>query len=786
MSAPDRLAVRLRIRGLVQGVGFRPAIYRLAASLDLGGSVCNDGCGVLVHLEGPSPAIDAFRRRLQNAVPPAARIESITESMADYQGWTSFRIQVSEADEDEPAIARVPADRAMCADCQRDVVDPSNRRYRHAFASCTACGPRYSILDRLPYERRNTSMAGFEMCLACKSEYEAERDRRFHAEPIACPDCGPQLTFKDGIITCAGWNAIDAAAVALRQGRIVALKGLGGYQLLVRADEASAVSRLRQRKQRPTKPFALMVSDFDAIARIAFVSSRESECVKGADNPIVLLRSKGCLPDAIAPGLRQLGVLLPTTPLHLLLLSQLDFPVVATSGNRSDEPIAIDEAGRDGLASIADAFLDHNRPIGRRVDDSVIRVIADQPMTVRLARGLAPCVLPDLEAWANGRKLAIPAMLAVGGQQKCALAIWTGTQAVLSHHLGDMDEAETRAAFVTALRDLERLYRCDCTAIAHDLHPDYFTTRWASTSGGRTSYKVQHHHAHAAACMVEHGLLDKTVLAVIFDGTGFGTDNTIWGGEILQTTITGFQRVASLDVFALPGGEAAIREPRRIAVSLLAQTFGLTKIPSWLLDRLGVTQENTRTWVRMIERGVNSPLTSSIGRLFDGVAALLLQTTHVNYEGEAALWLESVVDPDEASPYDLNVRLDATGVARADWRSMIRSLVEDIASGVASGICAARFHNALAHWTTAVAATNTCDDVVLGGGCFQNAYLTTRIRNDLQALGKNVHVPSRIPANDGGLAAGQLAIAMAHYHQKMMEEQSCVSPFRAESLIDCR
>jgi hydrogenase maturation protein HypF len=505
--------------------------------------------------------------------------------------------------------------------------------------------------------------------------------------------------------------------------------------------------------------------------------------LQGVDNPIVLLEGKGRLPETVAPGLRRLGSMLPTTPLHVLLLSLVDFPVIATSGNRGDEPIAIDEAGRDQLA--ADACLDHDRPIERRVDDSVIRVIGQEPMVMRLARGRAPCTLPHLEVWATKANVAIPPILAVGGQQKCALAVWTGTQAILGQHIGDMNDPETRHAFVDNVQDLQRLYGCDCGAIAHDLHPDYFTTHWAR-SAGDTAYPVQHHHAHAASCMVEHGLLDESVLAVVFDGTGFGTDETIWGGEILHATIGDFRRVASLDLFALPGGEAAIREPNRIALSLLAATFGPTNIPTWLLDRLSVSPEQARAWLRMMERGVNSPLTSSMGRLFDGVAALILQTTQVTYEGEAAILLESALDPEEAAHYPVEVHTDGTGVSRGDWRCLIRNLVEDISGGVSPGTCAARFHNAIAHWTASIAAASACEHIVLSGGCFQNAYLTTRIQDTLEALDKCAYVPSRIPTNDGGLAAGQLAVAMAHCHRQITENQSCASVFPAKSLIDCR
>jgi len=767
----------MRIRGLVQGVGFRPAMYRLATAVKLNGWVCNDGVGVLIHLEGASTALDMFRRRLPSVLPRAACVESIAEKSADCEGQSDFRIRAETLVNEGSIQVRIPPDRALCASCRLDVLSEANRRYRHSFASCIECGPRYSILEEIPYERHCTSMAAFRMCRGCAAEYGDKEDRRFHAEPIACPDCGPHLAYSVFATDVRDdWHALMAAVVALRSGRIVALKGLGGYQLLVRADDEDAVARLRRRKRRSSKPFAVMVASIEEAERIARISPVERELLLAPENPIVLLESRYKLADAVAPRLRQIGILLPTTPLHLLLLSQLGFPVVATSGNRNEEPIAIDDAGRNALTAIADAFLDHDREIVRRVDDSVVRVIDEHPMLIRLARGFAPSVLPALESWAMSTNIAIPPMLAVGGQQKVALALWTGSQAVLAQHLGTLDDPESRRLFEQASHDLARLYRCEAKTIAGDLHPDYFTTRWAQ-SAGLSFFQVQHHHAHAVACMVEHGLLGRDVLGITFDGTGFGIDGTIWGGEFLRATMIDFHRVASLDTFALPGGEAAIREPNRIALSLLAETFGPTGVPTWLLDRLRFSVERARVLVRMMERGILSPRTSSVGRLFDAIAALLLQVHKVSYEGESALWLESAVDPSEESAYPIRVRVDASGLQRGDWRPLIRCLIEDIASSVAPGVCAARFHNALARWTAAIAAASPCEDVVLGGGCFQNAHLTGQACAALESLGKKVYMPSRIPANDGGLAVGQLAVAMARWHKQKLEDNVCVSAF---------
>jgi len=769
------IAKRIRIRGLVQGVGFRPAMHRLATTLNVNGWVCNDGNGVLIHVEGPVAYLDAFSQQLTSAIPTPAHVEAISEEPATCEDVADFQIRVHTDIAPSSVNARVPIDRAICGECRADVQDPTNRRYRHAFATCTQCGPRFSIIREMPYERHHTSMAGFGLCKECAVEYEDADNRRFHAEPIACVACGPRLSFSTGV-SANDRSKIVGAAQALRLGQIVALKGLGGYQLLVRADNEDAVARLRERKRRPTKPFAVMVRSIEDAEHLAFISTVERALLLDADNAIVLTQSRNKVANAVAPGLRQLGVMLPTTPLHLLLLSQVDFPVVATSGNQSDEPIAIDDIGRDSLEAIADGFLDHDRPIVRRLDDSVIRVIDERPMVFRLARGYAPCVLPALERWAARSPVPIPPILAVGGQQKTALAIWTGGQVILGQHLGDMDHPDSRRAFACAAADLARLYRCEPRLHACDLHPDYFTTRWAQSSGLATM-QVQHHHAHAVACMVEHDLLDRDVLAIIFDGTGFGIDGTIWGGEILHASMREFRRVASLDPFALPGGEAAIHEPNRIALSLLAATFGCDAIPGWLLERIAMPEKRCHALLTMIERGIQSPITSSVGRLFDGVAALLLKVALVTYEGEAPLMLENAVDPHEASAYPIEV---GDGFARADWRPLIRCLTDDLARDVDVGICAARFHNALAAWAAVIASRSPFDDVVLGGGCFQNAFLTSRTRTALEAIGKRVHVPSRIPANDGGLAAGQLAVAMARWRLQSQEVIPCVSAFPAD------
>ena len=782
-TSESLVARRIRVRGLVQGVGFRPSVHRLATGLGLTGWVCNDDMGVLIHLEGPQSDLDAFLCRLPAAIPSAARVESVVQEPALREEAKCFRICASATRPAWPLRVRVPVDRAICTECRADVLNHANRRHCHPFATCTRCGPRYSIIREMPYERLHTSMSGYRMCSECESEYQAPPDRRFHAEPIACLACGPCVWFCSSSASDRGWHALLAAADALKSGNIVALKGLGGYQLLVRADSEDAVSRLRQRKRRPTKPFAVMVSSIEAAENLAHICDAERNLLLSAANPIVLLESRHRLAAGVAPGLRWVGVLLPTTPLHLFLLRMLDFPIVATSGNQCDDPIEIDTVADSALAAIADGYLDHDRQIVRRVDDSVVRVIDERPMVTRMARGFAPFELPMLERWAGEN--SIPSILAVGGQQKNALALWTGAQAILAQHLGDMDHPKARRAFGLAVKDLIQLYGCEPSAVACDLHPDYFTTRWAQMLS-LPVIPVQHHHAHAVACMTEHGLLDRHVIGVIFDGTGFGADGTVWGGEILCASMSEFERVASLDLFGLPGGEAAVHQPNRIALSLLAETFGLTAVPTWLLERIGLTENRARVLLAMIDRHINSPRTSSVGRLFDGVAALVLKVTSVSYEGEAALLLENAVNPREESAYPIHGSVEVSGVNRGDWRSLIRCLIEDISANVDVGVIAARFHNALAGWSAVIAASSPLDDVVLAGGCFQNAHLTRRTRDALEMLGKTVHVPSRIPANDGGLAVGQLAIAMALWHQQQTEDNPCVSASLVASSTDVR
>jgi hydrogenase maturation protein HypF len=678
---------------------------------------------------------------------------------------------------------RLPRDLALCEDCRRDITNALDRRNGYPFTNCTACGPRYSIIEAMPFDRPATAMRIFPMCALCTSEYHAPADRRFHAQANACAQCGPRVALWDvaGQALADTESAIRQAAALLRQGRILALKVLGGFQLLVRADQKDAVLRLRQRKHRPSKPLAVMIPSLELAERIAQVGPAERRVLTSSANPIVLLQKRSeaelrLLPDtqkpaeSVAPSTATIGLFLPTTPLHRLLLQELGLPVVATSGNRSDEPIVTEERqALQTLGDIAHAFLVHDRPIVRRVDDSVVRVMGGQETVFRLGRGYAPLPLPALEALAarQARK-PLPGCLATGGQQKTAPALWTGTQAVLAQHVGDLDHPDSRAAFSDVARDLENLFQCKPLALACDLHPDYFTTRWA-LSQHKPVIPVQHHHAHALACMTEHGLLDTEVLALSWDGTGYGPDGTIWGGEALLVRANKYQRLASLLPFPLPGGEAAIRRPNRIAFALLWLLQGdeVLRDDLWL-RRLGLSKDQARILATMTRSRIHTPWTSSVGRLFDAVAALVLGVHEVSYEGEAAVRLEAVADPDETGEYPLPLCLpgqyqsvagDDT-LARGDWRPMLSAILRDMSRDVGVGVIAGRFHNSLARWAVSLAGTRP-GPVVLSGGCFQNRLLVERTREGLAGLGRQVFCQGQVPPGDGGLAVGQLAAALA-------------------------
>jgi hydrogenase maturation protein HypF len=744
------------IRGIVQGVGFRPFVYNLAARLHLGGFVRNQAGAVQIEVEGAPPALDRFLGELADRPPPLAQIEHLSWESCPAQGDDEFRIETSTADAATPVF--ISPDVATCPDCRAELFDPANRRHRYPFLNCTNCGPRLTIITGAPYDRPRTTMVTFAMCPACRAEYDDPADRRFHAQPTACADCGPSLRLLDAAgQPIATDDPLAHFAAALRDGRIGALKGLGGYHLACAARNPAAVAELRRRKHRDEKPFAVMVPDLATAGAVAEVTPEERALLLSPRAPIVLLRKRvsGTVAEEVAPRNPYLGVMLPYTPLHHLLLRAAGGgPLVMTSGNRSDEPIAYrDDDATERLASIADLFLVHDRPIHVRCDDSVTRVVAGAELPVRRSRGYAP------------RPIELPfdcprPILAVGGQLKATFALGRGRQAFLSHHLGDLDHYEAYRAFEKDVALYEQLFGVAPQLIAHDLHPDHATTHYARDRSARLGtplLAVQHHHAHLASCLAENGLNEPAV-GVSFDGTGFGTDGAVWGGEFLVGDYRTVRRAAHLRYVGLPGGDRAIREPWRMAVAHLADAG--VESPALKARLLPV---EVRTVRRMLERGLNTPPTSSAGRLFDTVATLAGVRDRVSYEGQAAVeleWLASGVAPDGAYPFDLG-----GSPLVVDTRPIIRAVVADVARGGGAALVARRFHSTMVDMIAAVCGRLRVETrlgvVTLSGGVFLNALLTTEVSARLAADGFRVYRHRLVPPNDGGLSLGQLAIAAA-------------------------
>jgi hydrogenase maturation protein HypF len=750
-------AMRFQIHGFVQGVGFRPFVYRLAMRYALAGTITNTSDGVNIEVEGLENNIESFRQSLMKELPEAAVITNLTAERITPQGRIQFVINKS--DQSSELATRIPPDLAICGACREEVHHPDNRRLGYPFTNCTACGPRYSIIHRMPFDRPATTMNVFPPCAQCHGEYGNPHDRRFHAQTNCCRGCGPRIALLDpeGRRWADEETSLSMACHLLRLGNILAFKGLGGYQLLVRADDQQAVNRLRARKHRPSKPLAVMISSVEMVKQVSRISDQECQLLASPANPIVIVRSKpGQLPDAIAPGLNEIGLFLPTTPLHELLLTELGLPLVATSGNRGEEPIATTETEAFAMLSgIADAFLVHDRCIVRGLDDSVVKVINGQTVGIRLGRGYSPRPLASLE------RVGTPAILALGGQQKPSLAVWNGYQAVLGQHLGDPDSETGRSRYEAAISDLKNLYQMKPQFLACDLHPDYYSTRFARESGIEL-IQIQHHHAHAVAAMIQHTLLDKPVLSLVWDGTGYGTDGTIWGGEALRVEGSTYQRVASLRLLPLPGGEAAIRHPNRIAYSMIClASTSETHRQHWR-HRLGLTPGEGQLLSRMLESNQRVVWSSSVGRLFDAVASLTLASPSVTYEGELAMRLEAIADPDVTESYSLPLipdEFDPT-IIRGDWGPMLDQVIDDQEQGLPPAIVAARFHNTLARWALDISAQHPDYPVVLAGGCFQNRRLTESIAQLLHQAGRQYYPPGLIPPGDGGLAVGQLAVAM--------------------------
>jgi hydrogenase maturation protein HypF len=748
--------------------------------MNLSGWVNNTADGVLVEVEGARNRLEEFLVRIPLQKPAISAIHSLQHTILDPIGYDGFEIVESEGSRGDVTVVVLP-DIATCPDCLRDVFDPADRRYLYPFTNCTNCGPRFSIIEALPYDRPNTTMKGFEMCPDCRAEYEDPANRRFHAQPNACPVCGPRLEWWDGggRTLAEGHDALLAAADAIRRGDIVALKGLGGFQLLADARNEGAVKRLRERKHREEKPFALMTPTVEFARAHCTLTDVEAHLLRSPEAPIVLLMRGGSCPvtAAVAPGNPYLGVMAPYTPLHHLLMSELGFPVVATSGNLAEEPICIDEReALQRLGSIADAFLVHNRPIARHADDSVVRVVAGRVLVLRRARGYAPLPVALPPDRTGGEEVP---MLALGGHLKNTVAIAKGGQIFVSQHIGDMSSTAAFDTLKKTVADFRRLYRFEPGQIVCDMHPDYVTTRHAPRLAGRAEkpsgpgprdaaegnppvVKVQHHFAHVMACMTENELRGPA-LGVSWDGTGYGPDATVWGGEFLRVAGGDFERVAHIRRFPLPGGETAVKEPRRSAVGLLYQLFGVDAL-TWerLAPVRAFTDSELELIADMLRRRVNSPITSSAGRLFDAVASLIGLRHETRYEGQAAMELEFATHGvSTAHNYPIDVLRPQGEPAVIDWRALIHGIMEDVQTGVASGLISAKFHNTLAESIVAVARIVGEKRVVLTGGCFQNKYLTEKTIARLETEGYKPYWHQRIPPNDGGIALGQLAAAAA-------------------------
>jgi hydrogenase maturation protein HypF len=751
--------MHMTIRGAVQGVGFRPFVYRLATDLGLTGWVVNSPQGVFLEVEGPPASLSSFLLRIEREKPPRSFVQSLEHSFLDPVGFTGFEIRASSDTGVKSAL--VLPDIAPCPDCLREIFDPADRRYLYPFTNCTNCGPRFSILRSLPYDRPNTTMAAFTMCPECRSEYEDPRNRRFHAQPNACPACGPQLALWDsaGTPLAAGHNALLTAAAQLRNGRVIALKGVGGFQLLVDARNPQAIATLRRRKHREEKPFAVMTPDLAAAATLCEVGDLEARLLQSPEAPIVLLRRRaeaGTAPLAaedVAPGNPLLGLMLPSTPLHHILLRELGIPVVATSGNISDEPICIDEReALTRLGGMADMFLVHNRPIYRHVDDSVVRIILDRELVMRRARGYAPLPV-SLDQ-------NVPDLLAVGPHLKNTVAVCHDRDVFISQHIGDLETEQSMLAFQRETASLQDLFGIQPSQVVSDLHPEYLSTKAAGKTG-LPVLAIQHHWAHVASCMAENGL-GGDLLGVSWDGTGYGSDTTIWGGEFLVPEGGTFRRAAHLRTFRLPGGDAAIKEPRRSAAGILFDLGGASLLqPGSTASAEAFSPSEILLVLQMLERHVNAPLTSSAGRLFDAVASLLNVRQKCSFEGQAAMELEYLADratDETAYPFTVSTA-GPLGALVIDWSQMVDAILQQTMDGTQRESIALRFHNTLATIIVRVAEEIGLDRVVLTGGCFQNRILTERTVRGLESAGFRPYWHQRVPPNDGGISLGQIKAA---------------------------
>jgi len=769
--------LKMTIRGAVQGVGFRPFVYRLATELALNGWVNNSAGGVLLEVEGAREKLDQFLLRVEREKPAISFIQSLESSFADPVGYVGFEIRISDGGE---KTALVMPDIATCPECLREIFDPRNRRFGYPFTNCTHCGPRYTIIEALPYDRPQTTMKKFTMCAECACEYRDPGDRRFHAQPNACPECGPQLELwsMEGAVLARRQAALEEAAEALRQGRIVGVKGLGGFHLMTDARNEDAVRRLRARKHREEKPFALMFPTAADVLRECELTPLEERLLRSPESPIVLVRRKSSVPStlasSVAPGNPMLGVMLPYTPLHHLLMQALGFAVIATSGNLSDEPICTDEhEALEHLREIADLLLVHDRRILRHVDDSIVRVMAGREMVMRRARGFAP--LPVLLEKLLEEEM--PTVLAVGAHQKNTVALSVGRQVFLSQHIGDLETAQASVAFESVVESLEELYDVKPEIVACDLHPNYISTGYAQRVCAHPA-GVQHHYAHVLACMAENAV-QAPALGVAWDGSGWGPDGTVWGGEFLKIDEYGYTRVARLRALRLVGGKRAVREPRRCGLAALFETLGEQIFEREEFNPVHAFPVAERKIVAaMLRQGLNSPWASSVGRLFDAVASLIGLRQVARYEGQAAMELEWLASRStECGTYDfeMTASADDTAPAELDWAPMVRGIVADVARETKQDAIARKFHNTLAEMIVRVAGEHAGLPLALSGGCFQNRLLTELTVARLEACGVKVYWHQRVPPNDGGIALGQVvAVARQLRLENNARVQTCV------------
>jgi hydrogenase maturation protein HypF len=754
------IAKRLEANGIVQGVGFRPFVYQLANKHKIRGEIANTSNGVSLHIEGLKSDIDKFCRDLSEKCPPLARITNISILPATVKTYKEFTIEKSKGEPYRSTL--ISPDVSVCEDCLRELFDPNDRRYKYPFINCTNCGPRYTIINDIPYDRPFTSMQHFKMCNDCQTEYDDPSNRRFHAQPNACSTCGPHVSLYDGCKNPIETDdPIQKTAVLLKEGFIVAIKGLGGYHFAVDAENDDAVRKLRQRKHREEKPLAVMSYDIDRIGSYAHISSKEEALLSSFQRPIVLLRKKDPNPlsNEVAPRNRYFGVMLPYTPLHYILLSHGFLATVMTSGNISEEPIAIDnDEAFDRLSNIADYFLTHNRDIYLRSDDSIVRMTADSNRFIRRSRGYVP--VPVF------LKKAIPEVLACGAELKNTVCLTKGKNAFLSQHIGDLENLETYSFFKMTIEHMKRILDIKPKIVACDLHPDYLSTEFAKSLSDIQLIQIQHHHAHIVSCMAENKI-HEPVIGLSLDGTGYGVDGHIWGGEVITAQLDSFERVASLSNTAMPGSAAAIKEPWRMAVSYLNEAFGtmVNDLDIPLFE--SIDQKEVDTIVQMILKKVNSPSTSSLGRLFDGIAAILGIRTHVSFEGQAAMELE-MISEDVTDCYEYEwIEED---IFRVPTTPIIKGVVHDLKAGVSPSVISGRFHQTIIHLFGDLCCTirskTGLNRVALSGGVFQNSLLLTGMIRILEDNQFKVFTHSNVPANDGGIALGQAVVAAANlkYH----------------------